>query len=135
MQLKMMTDYAIRILMYMQTKGRVVTRQEISTAMGITDGPLITTLRRLRDAGWLVSSSGSEGGWELATNAETISLLEIMKLTEDTILVNRCLEDGMFCSRSAVDICPVHMVYKRYQEVMEAYFSAITIGDLMKPKK
>jgi hypothetical protein len=31
----------------MQTKGGVVTRQEISATMEITDEPLITTLRRL----------------------------------------------------------------------------------------
>ena len=134
MQLKMMTDYAIRILMYMQRKGGVVTRQEVSAAMGITEGPLIMTLRRLRDAGWLESSIGSEGGWRLATRVEAISLLDIMKLTNDTIKFNRCLEDDAFCSRNAVGICPVHGVYKRYQEMAENYFSAITIGDLMKPK-
>lgn len=134
MQLKSMTDYAIRILMYMQKKGGVVTRQEISKAMGITEGPLIMTLRRLRGAGWLISSSGAEGGWELVKKAETISLLDIMKITEDTTRISRCLEDDEFCSQNAVDICPVHNVYKSYQKATETYFSAITIGDLLNSK-
>lgn len=62
MQLRMMTDYAIRILIYMQMVGKAATRQEISAAMGITEGPLTLTLRRLRDAGWIESFVGSEGG-------------------------------------------------------------------------
>ncbi len=133
MQLKMMTDYAIRILIYMQTKGATVTRQEISAAMRITEGPLIMALRRLRDTGWIESSIGSEGGWRLAKAAENLSLLDLMKITEDTIRINRCLENDQFCSRNAVGVCPVHDVYKRYQEITEDYFSLVTIGDLIKP--
>lgn len=131
MQLKMMTDYAIRILIYMQAKGAVVTRQELSMALGITEGPLTMTLRRLRDTAWIESSIGAEGGWRLVNTVENLSLLEIMKVTEDTIRFNRCLEDDRFCSRNAVGVCLVHEVYKRYQEMTEAYFSGITIGDLM----
>ena len=135
MQLKMMTDYAIRILTYMKMKGTVVTCQELSTAMAITEAPLVITLRRLRNAGWLESSIGSEGGWRLIKNPDNITLFDIMKITEDTIRFNRCLEDDQFCSRNAVGDCLVHEVYKHYQEMTEAYFSAITIDDLLKPRE
>lgn len=132
MQLKMMTDYAIRVLIYMQAKGSVVTRQEVSAATGITEGPLIMTLRRLRDTGWIESSIGAEGGWRLVKSVECLSLLDIMKVTEDTFRLNRCLEDDQFCSQNAVGYCPVHNMYKRFQEMTENYFSIITISDLMK---
>ena len=132
MQLRMMTDYAIRILIYMQMVGKAATRQEISAAMGITEGPLTLTLRRLRDAGWIESSVGSEGGWRLINEIENVSMLDVMKITEDTIRFNRCLEDDQFCSRNAAAHCPVHEVYKRYQEMTEAYFSAISIADLIR---
>ena len=43
MQLKMMTDYAIRIPIYMKMRGTVVTRRETLEAMGITEGcPVVT---------------------------------------------------------------------------------------------
>ena len=135
MQLKMMTDYAIRILIYLQSKKLPATRQEISKAMAITEGPLTMALRRLRDAGWLESSSGAEGGWRLAADIDNLSLLDVMRVTEDTIRFNRCLEDDNFCSRDAVGVCPVHDVYKRYQEMTEDYFSSILIVDLMNPAK
>ncbi len=135
MQLKMMTDYAIRVLLYLQSKKLPATRQEISKAMAITEGPLTMTLRRLRSAGWLESSSGAEGGWRLAKDIDNLSLLDVMRVTEDTIRFNRCLEDDNFCSRDAVGVCPVHDVYKRYQEMTEDYFSSILIVDLMNPAK
>lgn len=133
MQLKMMTDYAIRVLIYMTGRKMAVTRQEIAAATGITERPLITTLRRLRDTGWVESSIGAEGGWRLIINLDHLSLLDVMRITEDTIRFNRCLEDDQFCSRNAADACPLHEVYERYQEMIEAYFSAITIDDLMNP--
>mgnify|MGYP000879896383 CR=1 FL=1 len=135
MQLKMMTDYAIRILLYMKTKEASITLMEVSEAMGITIGPLTKTLRRLRDEGWVESFTGSEGGWRLIKNVEKISLLDIMRVTEDTIRFNRCLEDDQFCSRNAVGVCPVHDVYKDYQQITEDYFSTVTIGTLLEPKE
>lgn len=59
-------------------------------------------------------------------------MLDVMKITEDTIRLNRCLEDDRFCSRNAVNHCPVHEVYRRYQEMTDAYFSAISIADLIR---
>lgn len=135
MQLKMMTDYTIRILLYMKAEKSDVTLSQISKDMGITVGPLQKALRRLRDEGWIKSFTGSEGGWRLVKDVEKISLLDIMKITEDTIRFNRCLEDDQFCSRNAVGVCPVHDVYKNYQQMTEAYFSSVTIGDLLKPKE
>lgn len=135
MQLKMITDYVIRILLYMQTKGRTVTLREISESMVITENPLKVALRRLRDEGWVESSTGSEGGWRLVKNLEDTSLLDVMKITEDTIRFNRCLEDDQFCSRNAVGVCPVHDIYESYQKITEDYFSAIAIGALLKPEE
>lgn len=135
MQLKMMTDYTIRILLYMKAEKSDVTLSQISKDMGITVGPLQKALRKLRDEGWIKSFTGSEGGWRLVKDVEKISLLDIMKITEDTIRFNRCLEDDQFCSRNAVGVCPVHDVYKNYQQMTEAYFSSVTIGDLLKPKE
>lgn len=131
MQFKTITDYALRVLMYMQKKGEVVTRQEISAAMGITEGPLIITLRRLRDAGWLESSIGADGGWRLLMDVEELSLLDVMEITEDTIYVNRCLESDQACSATAVENCQAYFVFKRYQQMTENYFSSITVADLI----
>lgn len=58
-----------------------------------------------------------------------------MKITEDTVRFNRCLEYDQLCSRNAVGICPVHEVYKHFQKITEDYFSAVTIGDLLQPKE
>lgn len=132
MQLKMMTDYAVRVLLYMMETKEAVTRQEISASMGITERPLTMTLRRLRDAGWVESSTGADGGWRLSINLEHVSLFDVMKITEDTTRFNRCLEDDQFCSRNAVGVCPVHNVYKRYQQITEDYFSAIKISSFLK---
>lgn len=56
-----------------------------------------------------------------------------MKLMEDTVKINRCLEEDYFCSRNAVEICDMHKLYQTFQDIYAWYFSSVSIADLMEP--
>ena len=49
--------------------------------------------------------------------------------------LNRCLEPDHYCSRFAVDSCPVRRVYVAMQEQMERGLSSITIASLLAPEE
>jgi putative two-component system response regulator len=134
LQLKTQTDYAIRILLYLSSHGGFSVKNEMSKALGIAGSYLPKITYRLRSAGWISSSSGITGGYLLLRNPENISLLDVMYLMEDTVKMNRCLEPDDYCSRHATKTCPVHQIYKTFQDFSDQYFSHVTISDLLEQK-
>lgn len=134
MKLKMQTDYAIRILLCLSQATAPMVARELSQMLGIAENYLPKITQQLRRAGWVESISGINGGFRLLVDPEDISLLDVMRVIEGGVCINRCLEKDCFCSRNAVDHCPVHLIYMDYQEMSEWYFGSITIGDLMEQK-
>lgn len=62
MQLKISTDYAIRIVLYLATTQTAATSAEISAQMGIPQTVIATLARPLQEAGILSTQRGSGGG-------------------------------------------------------------------------
>ncbi len=132
MQLKMQTDYAIRVLLYLASKDGYSATKEMSSALGISEHYLPKITKRLRKAGWISSYAGVTGGFQLTKEPVDITIYDVMNAMEHTVQLNRCLEDDRYCSRYAIDTCPVHKVYEVFQELTEQYFSSAAISDLLK---
>ena len=91
MQLKISTDYAIRIVLYLAITQTAATSAEISAQMGIPQTVIATLARPLQEAGILTTQRGSGGGFTLSRRPEDISLHEIINIAEGTTRINRCL--------------------------------------------
>lgn len=133
MQLKTQTDYIIRILLYLAANSGLSSTQELSGQLGIKRSYLPKILNLMRKEGLILSETGVNGGYRIAKTPSSITLLELMKLSEDSVKINRCLEADRFCSRDAAGSCAVYDVYAAYQEMAEWYFGSITIADLLEP--
>lgn len=131
MQLKMQTDYVIRILLYLASSRGLISTQEMSDQLGIKRSYLPKMLNLLRKEGLIISETGVNGGYRIAKPPASITLLDVMRLSEDSVKINRCLEEDRFCSRNAVGHCEVHAVYAGFQKTAEWYFGGITIADLL----
>ena len=70
-----MVELAIR-----QNETPVVAIREISDRHDIPGPFLVQILRTLRSAGWVESTRGSQGGYRLSVDAETISVLDIAEM-------------------------------------------------------
>lgn len=133
MQLKITTDYAIRTILYLATTKRITSSAEVADAMGIPQKYLINTIGIIKRAGLVETYSGTHGGYALAKAPSKISLGDIIEVMEGTTKINRCLEEDLYCSRSAIDECPVRLVYKGLQERVEKYLKSISIEQLLSP--
>lgn len=131
MQLKISTDYAIRIVLYLATTQTAATSAEISVKMGIPQTVIATLARPLQEAGILSTQRGSGGGFTLCRKPEDISLHEIISIAEGTTRINRCLEEDGFCSRGGVPNCPVHKFYSHIQSYLDEAFKQKTIAALL----
>lgn len=131
MQLKVSTDYAIRIVLHLAVKGRAATSSEISGQMGIPRSVIATLAKPLQKAGILTTQRGTGGGFALGRRPEDISFHEIVNLMEGTTRINRCLEPDGFCSRKGTASCSAHRFFLREQEKLERSFREMTIAKLL----
>ena len=105
MQLKITTDYAVRIVYYLALRKETVTAAQLSEALKIPESYIPKITKRLKDANIITACEGIKGGYLLSENPENISLFDIISSTEVTMKINRCLEEDGFCSRNATDYC------------------------------
>lgn len=132
MQLKISTDYAIRIVLYLAITQTAATSAEISAQMGIPQTVIATLARPLQEAGILTTLRGVGGGFALCRRPEDISLHEIINLIEGTTRINCCLESEDACSRNATAICKVHKFYLQEQAKLDKSFEEMTIARLLR---
>lgn len=130
-QLKTQTDYAIRILLYLAQADSSVVSKELSQSLGINETYLPKITQRLRQVGWVESTCGIRGGFHLLIKPEDISLLDVMRVMEDSIYINRCLEKDGYCSCDAIQICPVCQEYGTFQKGLEEYFASVALDTLL----
>ena len=103
MQLKNSTDYAIRIVCYLAAQERMVSTSELSRKLNVSTNYVPAIAKKLKDAKIVTACEGTNGGYMLAKQPENISLMEIISCVEETMAINRCLEEDRFCSRNLED--------------------------------
>ena len=131
MQLKITTDYAIRIVYYLACRGEVITASELAYELKIPESYIPKITKRLKDANIITACEGIKGGYLLSENPENISLFDIISSTEVTMKINRCLEEDGFCSRNATDYCSVHKAFLKVQKIYEDSLRAVRISDMI----
>ncbi len=131
MQLKLTTDYAIRMTLYLATLRSVATAMDIGAAMAIPQKYVTAVAKPLCGAGILRAVRGANGGFALNVPPEAITLKQIVESTEGTTRINRCLEADHFCSRNGAETCPVRRFYQWVQDGVDEAFGKMTIARLL----
>lgn len=99
MRLTMMTDYAMRLLMYVgERPDRLCTIAEIARAYGISEPHLMKITHRLAQRGWLETVRGKNGGMRLAMPPQQINLGAVVRDTENDLALVECYTDENRCS-------------------------------------
>lgn len=132
MQLNLTTDYSIRILLYLSTVKQA-TALEMSEQLKISKQYITYMISRNQLIDYVEPIIGVKGGYRLRKRAQSISLLDIIKASEKTILISRCLQDDkqcMTCNTFPNQDCPIKGVFELVQKRLEDHLSGITIQDL-----
>jgi Rrf2 family nitric oxide-sensitive transcriptional repressor len=99
MQLTTMTDYGLRLLMYVGTRtDRLCTIAEVATAHGISEAHLMKVTHRLAVAGYLETVRGKGGGMRLARPASAINLGDVVNDLEPDFHLVECLGGSDACA-------------------------------------
>ena len=128
MKLSTKGRYATRILLCIsRLQGdRPVSKKRISEQEGISTDYIEQIIVPLKNAGLVNSVRGLHGGFRLAKDASEITVYTILAASEGNINLVGCLAEG--CSRS--DACVVQRVWQGASDVLQEYFSKVTLKDL-----
>lgn len=98
MRLTRMTDYAIRLLMYVaQRPERLCTIAEVAEAYDISQTHLMKITNQLALGGWLQTTRGKGGGIRLARPASEILLGDVVRTMEPDFFIVECFSTGHSC--------------------------------------
>ena len=133
MQLKNSTDYAIRIVCYLAAQERMVSTSELSRKLNVSANYVPKIAKKLKNAKIVTACEGINGGYMLAKQPENISLMEIISCVEETMAINRCLEEDRFCSRNLEDTCKIHKKLLSLQNTYNNKLESIKVSDVIRP--
>jgi Rrf2 family protein len=122
-------DYAIRCLVYLTgTRDRLATKGEIAKAAAAPDLFVAKILQRLVRAGLVKSTRGVHGGFVLARHPATLSLLDVIELTQTQVAPRPCVIDPRACA--FFDSCPVHPIWVKIHRATERELRKVSFASL-----
>jgi len=128
MKLSTKGRYATRILLCIsRLEGDLpVSKKRISEQEGISTDYIEQIIVPLKNTGLVSSVRGLRGGFRLARDPADITVYDILSASEGNINLVGCLAEG--CSQS--DSCVVQRVWQGASDVLQEYFSKITLKEL-----
>jgi Rrf2 family nitric oxide-sensitive transcriptional repressor len=98
MRLTTMTDYAMRLLMFLaQQPDRLCTIAEVARSHAISEAHLMKITHQLALAGWIETVRGKGGGMRLARAPADIVLGDVVRSTEPDFFMVECFATGGSC--------------------------------------
>jgi Rrf2 family protein len=87
MKLQYTTDCAIRMLVYLMEKNRIVSSNELERELGFPQQSVFSVGRKLKKAGFINTVAGPFGGYTLGKAPEDISIQEILCVFQDGFIL------------------------------------------------
>lgn len=130
MRLTTMTDYALRLLVYIgQNRDRLCTIAEVARVHGISEAHLMKITHQLGLGGWIETVRGKGGGMRLAREPDQINLGELVRGVEPDFALVECLGVGDVCSLSGN--CRLTEVFNGALAAFMARLDAVTLADVL----
>jgi len=130
MRLTTMTDYAMRLLMYVaHHPDRLCTIAEIAEAYGVSEAHLMKVTHELGVAGFIETVRGKGGGMRLAVPPAAISLGAVVRAIEPDFALVECFGNGNRCALT--EYCRLASIFSGALEGFLAHLDRHTLGDLV----
>ena len=132
MRLTTMTDYAMRLLMYVAQKpDRLCTIAEVAEAYGISEAHLMKITHQLGLNGWLQTVRGKGGGMRLGAAPADINLGAVVRSIEPDFYLVDCLTRDTACSLTGH--CKLTGIMSGALQSLMQYLDGYTLADLLPP--
>lgn len=111
-------DYAVRIIRAL-SGGGIISVQDISAKEDISVSITYKITRKLEKAGLIKSYRGSNGGYALKAQLDSMTLYDVFMVVDPKLLITECVGHSYACSRNTKEhICQVHGEFCRLQNLI-----------------
>ncbi len=130
MRLTTMTDYSLRLLMYVaEHPERLCTIAEVAGAYDISEAHLMKVTHQLSLGGWLETVRGKGGGMRLAAAPAEINLGAVVRSVESDFILVDCLGSDSTCVLKGC--CQLTSIVSGALESFMQHLDAHTLVDLL----
>jgi Rrf2 family transcriptional regulator, nitric oxide-sensitive transcriptional repressor len=134
MRLTLFTDIALRVLIHVGVNdGKLTTINDIAKSFDISKHHLMKVVNYLGQKGYLDTVRGRNGGIRLMRGPREINVGQVVRDTEDNLVVIGCLGEKGYCPIERV--CVLRGVLRDATDAFLAVLDAHTLADLIKPRK
>lgn len=129
MNLTYYTDYALRLLIYLQAfDDEPVSVRQVSEAYGISSNHLAKVAQQLTQLGWVTSQRGRGGGLVLAPHAPDLKLGDVVRELEPHCNLVECHGAASTCPLTPA--CRLKGILLEAREAFFATLNRYTLADL-----
>ncbi|MDR1131960.1 MAG: Rrf2 family transcriptional regulator [Oscillospiraceae bacterium] len=125
--------YALRIMVDLarHQTGNFIPLKEASERQGISEKYAEMIISLLNKAGFVISSRGKGGGYQLAKPAERVTVGSVLKATEGSLAPVICLElPENACPHAGY--CETLPMWTELDRRIDEYLESITLSDLLR---
>lgn len=126
--------YAFRALTYLavQPPGKLSGMRQIAEHEAIPNPFLGKVLLQLRRGRLLRSYRGIKGGYELALDPDSISLLTIVRCVDGNAVFDDCILEDRECT--GIRRCSLHESWDAVRQQLLSFLKNKTVGDLVRTR-
>ncbi len=123
--------YALRIMMDLAGHmGETVKLKDVAARQELSEKYMEQIIAVLNKAGYVRSTRGAQGGYQLVKEPESYSVGMILRLTEGSLAPVECLaENALPCDRSGK--CATVEIYRRIYDAVNQVIDNTTLQDLL----
>ena len=121
------SDLAVRALRVLAESSDRVKGPVLAEAVGSTSGFVSQVVNPLVRAGWVRSDPGPAGGYSLATDLGSVSVLDVIEAIEGPTDAGRCVLADRPCNESGT--CALHVPWLRARAQLLAELDATSVAD------
>jgi FeS assembly SUF system regulator len=129
LRLSKLTDYAVVVLVRLESSGGVTTSPCLSQDTGIPEPTVAKVLKALAASGLVVSQRGARGGYRLARPLEAIPVASVIAAIDGPISITACV-DGAVGGCEAQGICPVRGRWDPVNHAIRSALTRITLAEM-----
>lgn len=127
--------YALRIMLDLGAHvGETVKLKDIAARQDISEKYMEQIIAVLNKSGYVRSTRGAQGGYQLVKQPQEYTVGMILRLTEGSLAPVECIaENALPCERSGR--CATVEVYRRIYDAVNDVIDNITVQDLLEIEK
>ncbi|RMD82323.1 MAG: Rrf2 family transcriptional regulator [Candidatus Dadabacteria bacterium] len=133
MRLSLQTDYALRTLMFLASRGQRATIDDVASLFGISRAHVAKVVHQLAKQGYVRSIRGVGGGIELARAPDAIVIGDVVSSFEGPMHLLDCVAMDDVCAIER--FCKLKGVLAEAERLQTEYLNGITLADVLPTKR